>query len=72
MKMWRRVGRTDETKVKEEVLIEEDTPEDENGRKKRKIYKIENLRVRNAKKLITMKDKKKIRLEESWRKRDFH
>jgi len=29
--------------VKEEVLIEEDIPEDENGRKEKKIYKIENI-----------------------------
>jgi len=43
MKMWRKVGRTDETEVKEEVLIEEDTPEDANGRKEKKIYKIEKI-----------------------------
>jgi len=43
MKMWRRVGRTDETEVKVEVLIEEDNPEDENGRKDMKIYKIEKI-----------------------------
>lgn len=43
MKMWRRLGRTDETEVKEEVVIEEDTPEDEKGRKEKKIYKTEKI-----------------------------
>jgi len=58
----RRVRRTEDTEDKEdkeEVLIQEDIPEDENGRKKKKIKKTETkLRVRIAKKLITMEEKK--------------
>jgi len=55
----RKVRRTEETEEKEEVLIQEDTPEDENGRKRKKISEdSEELRVKIAKKLITMEEKK--------------